>query len=417
MPGTERPVNVEAFPNAPGAITITWNHSGEGVYWFVVEQQSPPAYWTPDRDKRTWTITGLTPSTTYNYRVCAVYDYNRVCSDEAGTGYTSVTTMPPAPESSQPSAPPTEQESPQLPASVGAFESINFPGHLMRHRNYLGDLTTVSSALDRADATLREVSALDGTRDAVSFESINFPGHYLRHQNFRIKLQRDDGSNLFHRDASFKTYRQGVFAHRRFESVNYPGHYVRHANFQLWLAKDDGSESFQKDSTWRRLPPPTVNVPPGTLSFESRNFPGRFIRHRNELGEVTPVTNDLDKSDSSFVVRQALIRKGEQAPGYSDDAREIAVSLESINYPGHFLRHQNYRLKLQPNDGSLLFRQDASFFYQDGGCWSGNCPMGFESVNMPGYYIRHSDFQLWLAKRTDISPAEDSVWQPVPPLR
>ena len=36
------------------------------------------------------------------------------------------------------------------------------------------------------------------------------------------------------------------------------------------------------------------------------------------------------------------------------------VSLESINYPGHFLRHQNFRAKLSRFEPSQLFRDDSS---------------------------------------------------------
>ena len=37
----EQPSNLVAFANAPGMITLTWDHSGDDVYWFVIEQESP----------------------------------------------------------------------------------------------------------------------------------------------------------------------------------------------------------------------------------------------------------------------------------------------------------------------------------------------------------------------------------------
>ena len=91
----ERPQIVHAFANAPGAITVNWSHSGSGVYWFVVEQESPSALGTVGPDYRTLTVTSLQPSRTYRYRVCAVYAFNRKCSDEDGVGLVAVTTMPP----------------------------------------------------------------------------------------------------------------------------------------------------------------------------------------------------------------------------------------------------------------------------------------------------------------------------------
>ena len=90
----EKPDNVVAFPNSPGMITLTWTHSGEDVYWFVLEQESPAAVAQVDRDKRVWSVPDLEPSRTYRYRVCAVFAFRRKCSDEDGAGLASVTTLP-----------------------------------------------------------------------------------------------------------------------------------------------------------------------------------------------------------------------------------------------------------------------------------------------------------------------------------
>jgi hypothetical protein len=264
----------------------------------------------------------------------------------------------------------------------------------------LGELTPLSSPLDKSDATFIVRFALSGTPNAVSFESFTFPGQFLRHQDLRIKLQHNDGSDLFRQDASFIPLRRGVFAQTRFESVNFPGFFIRHSNFQLFLAKDDGSPQFQQDSTWRRLPQLSTSAPPGALSFQSVNFPDRLMRHHNFLGELTQVISPSDKADSEFIVRQAL------------NGSPISVSLEAVNFPGFFLRHQDFRIKLQHNDGSDTFRQDASFNYNDGGCVEGNCQVSFESVNFPGRFIRHFNFELWLAGSA--TPLEDFVWQPVP---
>lgn len=90
----EQPRDVAAFANAPGSVTITWQHSGEGINGFVLEQEDPFAFTQADRDKRAWTIVGLAADTTYRYRVCAVHDTQRNCSDENGGHWVSVTTLP-----------------------------------------------------------------------------------------------------------------------------------------------------------------------------------------------------------------------------------------------------------------------------------------------------------------------------------
>ena len=37
-----------------------------------------------------------------------------------------------------------------------------------------------------------------------------------------------------------------------FESVNIPGDFIRHQNFELWIVKNDGSNLFQEDATFRQ---------------------------------------------------------------------------------------------------------------------------------------------------------------------
>jgi hypothetical protein len=393
---TESPIIINAFPNAPGWATLEWRHTGDGVFWFVIEHEATLVA-TPDRDKRIWTITHLQPSTTYRFRVCAVFAFNRACS-----GFASVTTLPPPPPPTPPTPPPLAA-GPQLTAFVSSFESLNFPGRFIRHRNSLGEITEVLTALDRADATFLIRPALDGTPDAISLEASNFPGHYLRHQNFILKLHKNDNSELFKKDASFLPTRRGVFAHTRLESVNFRGHFIRHSHFQLSIARDDGTPLFDKDATWWRVPILSATAPAGAFSFESINFPGRFIRHRNSLGEITPVVSNLDKQDANFIIRPAL------------NGSPIGISFESVNFPGHFLRHQNFRIKLHRFENTQLFRDDASFEYNDGGCQEGNCRVSFESVNLRGHHIRHTNFELWLAKSDgSILFGNDSTWQPQP---
>ncbi|MFI5682787.1 AbfB domain-containing protein [Streptomyces sp. NPDC051636] len=43
-----------------------------------------------------------------------------------------------------------------------------------------------------------------------------------------------------------------------------------------------------------------------------------------------------------------------------------AVMLESVNYPGRFLRHQDLQLKLDPYQDSDLYRADSAFLLVDG---------------------------------------------------
>lgn len=134
-----------------------------------------------------------------------------------------------------------------------SFESFNYPEHFIRHRNYRGELTTIESALDRKDSTFKIVKGLSGK--GVSFESLNFPGYYLRHKNFEIWLERKADDELFKQDSSFILHFPGLvggwggYFCISFESLNYPGHYIRHRNFKLYLEKGE-DESFRKDASF-----------------------------------------------------------------------------------------------------------------------------------------------------------------------
>lgn len=130
-----------------------------------------------------------------------------------------------------------------------SFESYIYPGFYIRHRDYLGELTKISSNLDRQDATFRLVPGLVGK--CHSFESVNYSGHYLRHQDYRVKLNRKEDTEVFRNDATF-CLRNGLAnsANHSFESYNFPGHYIRHKNYHLYIEQDRG-ELFQKDATFK----------------------------------------------------------------------------------------------------------------------------------------------------------------------
>lgn len=116
-------------------------------------------------------------------------------------------------------------------------------------------------------------------------------------------------------------------------------------------------------------------------SFQSVNYPDRYIRHKGFMGYIDPIQSDLDRSDASFVL----------VPGLAD---KRYFSFRSVNYPDHYLRHQNFELKLHKPDGSDLFRKDATFRIVPS--LQGEGSFSFESANYPGYYIRHQNFRLYI---------------------
>lgn len=98
-------------------------------------------------------------------------------------------------------------------------------------------------------------------------------------------------------------------------------------------------------------------------------------------------------------------------------ANSACYSFESRNFPGEFLRHQNFRVRRDPDDGSALFKADATFC-----AVQGNGGVRFSAANYPGSYIRHINAEVWLATpgggHTWDNPAtftEDTTWAVDPP--
>ena len=121
-------------------------------------------------------------------------------------------------------------------------------------------------------------------------------------------------------------------------------------------------------------------------SFQSYNFPTRFIRHRNSLGFIEDVRREGRlRKDAHFKVVPGLAGR--------------CSSFESMNYPGHYLRHQSFRLKLARFVDEQLFRDDATFCMRPGLAYGQGDWFSFESVNLPNHFIRHRNFELWLDRR------------------
>ncbi|MEU0793117.1 alpha-L-arabinofuranosidase B [Amycolatopsis sp. NPDC005961] len=106
-----------------------------------------------------------------------------------------------------------------------------------------------------------------------------------------------------------------------------------------------------------------------------------YLRHRNDNAVISPVSSTLDKSDATWIVRKGL-------------ADASCVSFESRNYPGDFLRHFDFQVYRQPMDGSAAFRADATFCPVAGKNGQGS---SFRSYNYSGKYLRHYNNTVYIA--------------------
>ncbi|MDN3241746.1 glycoside hydrolase family 43 protein [Glycomyces tritici] len=113
--------------------------------------------------------------------------------------------------------------------------------------------------------------------------------------------------------------------------------------------------------------------------LQSYNYQDRYVRHYNMDVRIDPGVSPLQDSQFRLV------------PGLASSS---AVSFESVNFPGHFLRHADNDFVLAPRASGGTFNADATFNRVAGladSSWS-----SFTSYNFPTRYIRHYGYALRL---------------------
>lgn len=146
------------------------------------------------------------------------------------------------------------------------FASVSFGARSLEARTADGDfiatadglgvlrhLTKADDPAKRAAATFDVVPGLDNAT-CLSFRSPD--GRYLRHSSWRIRLDPDNGTVLFHGDATFCPREGTDPGSVTLESSNYPGWYLRARLGELWVDRSDGSEQFWNESSF--LPGPAL---------------------------------------------------------------------------------------------------------------------------------------------------------------
>ncbi|WP_433496546.1 alpha-L-arabinofuranosidase B [Sphaerimonospora sp. CA-214678] len=146
-----------------------------------------------------------------------------------------------------------------------------------------------------------------------------------------------------------------------------------------------------------------------SLRATTPGYTDRYIRHQYDdavTSVITSSSSSLDRSDATWIVHSGL-------------AGGSCVSFESRNYPGDYLRHQNYQLHRQTNDGSSLFAADATFCPQAGKNGQGT---SFASYNYPTRFLRHYNNIVYIAANGGSNTfdnsshwADDVSWVVSPP--
>ncbi|KAI1840777.1 hypothetical protein JX265_012938 [Neoarthrinium moseri] len=113
-----------------------------------------------------------------------------------------------------------------------------------------------------------------------------------------------------------------------------------------------------------------------SLRATTSGFNTRYIAHSGSTvntQEVSSSSSTALKQQASWTVRAGL-------------ANSACVSFESKDTAGSYLRHYDFTLQLNSNDGSKQFREDATFCPQAGLNGQGN---SLQSWSYPTRYFRH----------------------------
>jgi hypothetical protein len=118
---------------------------------------------------------------------------------------------------------------------------------------FLGPVAATGPGSAKQEATFRFVAGLADFR-CYSIEDAS--GRYLRHYAFRIRLDANDGSAVFQKDATFCARPGSTDGSVSLESYNYPGRYLRYRdNLELWVDRAQNTAAFRASRSFTVVGP------------------------------------------------------------------------------------------------------------------------------------------------------------------
>lgn len=152
--------------------------------------------------------------------------------------------------------------------------------------------------------------------EIASLQSYNFQNMYWRQLNFDARIDANVNPAI---DSQWKIVpglASSATDYVSFESVAFPGYYLRHYNFDFLLAQNDGTSAFAADATFKKV----SGLKDATWSsFQSYNFPTRYIRHSSYLLRLDPISTDIQKQDATFKINY------DDCAGIGTSAADIAA--------------------------------------------------------------------------------------------
>ncbi|MGQ4332244.1 glycoside hydrolase family 43 protein [Streptomyces hayashii] len=150
------------------------------------------------------------------------------------------------------------------------------------------------SILNLTAAEDARIQARWANTPAKRLQSFNFQDRYVRHTNFDVRIDQ----NVTNDDARFRP-RPGLAGSGTvsFESVNFPGYYLRSDGSDFQLVHNDGTTQFAEDATFRQV----AGLADSTWSsFQSYNHPDRYIRHYAFQLKLETITTATGRGDATF---------------------------------------------------------------------------------------------------------------------
>ena len=295
-----------------------------------------------------------------------------------------------------------------------SLQASNYTGSYLTNVNGTARLVTPANPTDRQQATFRIVPGLAG--QGVSFASATSANQYLRHQNFQILQQTNDGGDIFRRGASF-TQRAALAGNcgcnsgtcSSYESVDWPGYFVRHRNFSFYIDRSDGSDLFKQDASFCAAPQADGSGASGkSASLQASNYTTSYLTTVNGTARLVIPANAGDRQRATFRVVTGLAGSG--------------VSFQASTDPNQYLRHQGLQIVQQTNDGGDVFKRGATFTPRGAlagscGCNGGTC-LSYESIDWPGHYLRHQSYNFYIGRPDGgVSYNQDASFCTAPPLQ
>ncbi|MEE1758743.1 sigma-70 family RNA polymerase sigma factor [Streptomyces sp. SP18BB07] len=137
-----------------------------------------------------------------------------------------------------------------------ALRSVDVPGSYVSRSGRFGALNPVGATSSAAARRAATFTFVPGLADPRCYSLRDGTGRYLRHYAFRIRLDTDDGSAIFREDATFCARSGSTGGSVSLESYNYPGRYLRHReDLQLWLDPAEDTAAYRTSRSFSVVAP------------------------------------------------------------------------------------------------------------------------------------------------------------------